>query len=104
MKPGAQSNPHDDNPDQSDQKASQEASGYMGPENGPFECEHCLHFSEPHACEIVSGDIDPEGCCNLFSPDPNRRPDDEGEENEEPDEAGGPNNDSGLPDENVPTH
>lgn len=39
---------------------------YMGPEDGPFQCGRCVHFIESGECEIVSGPIDPGGCCNLF--------------------------------------
>lgn len=55
----------------------------MGPEQGPFECERCLHWQDPNACQIVSGDIDPHGCCNLFAKNPSSS-----EENE--DETQGP--------------
>lgn len=48
-------------------KVSQQYAGYQGPENGPFECEHCTFFSAPSACQIVEGNIDPEGCCNNFT-------------------------------------
>lgn len=41
---------------------------YMGPENGPFRCGSCEYFSEPNACQKVEGIIQPEACCNLFSP------------------------------------
>jgi hypothetical protein len=53
------------------QKASQPAAGYLGPECGPFECEHCVHWEEPNACSIVSGTIAPDGCCNQFEPGTN---------------------------------
>lgn len=43
--------------------------GYMGPENGPFVCHRCEYFNEPNSCEVVSGNIDPNGCCNNFTPD-----------------------------------
>lgn len=49
-------------------KVPQPMAGYMGPEAGPFECQHCEFFQEPNACGIVSGDIDPAGCCNNFCP------------------------------------
>lgn len=38
---------------------------YMGPEHGPFRCGRCVHF-RAGACELVAGQIDPNGCCNLF--------------------------------------
>lgn len=39
---------------------------YMGPDAGPFCCGHCMHFCPPSSCEIVSGQIDFAGCCNLY--------------------------------------
>ena len=29
-------------------------------------CHCCKHFLEPNGCELVEGDIDPEGLCVLF--------------------------------------
>lgn len=68
-------------PDQDDQpnplggkfdaeKVSPEISGYMGPELGPFTCSNCSFFNtqDNASCHIVSGPIDPNGCCNLFTP------------------------------------
>src|SRR6266850_7762166 len=40
---------------------------YMQPDQGPFKCGNCSHFQDPNSCEIVSGNIEPEGCCNLFA-------------------------------------
>jgi hypothetical protein len=77
-----------DSPSSSGQ-TTQQISGYMGPESGPFECEHCIHFQAPGSCEIVAGDIDPEGCCNLFEPQQGKDSDDESaEEAGHPDVAG----------------
>jgi hypothetical protein len=66
------------------QKVTQPVSGYMGPEMGPFECEHCHHFEDPGSCNIVSGAIDPHGCCNLFEKN------DDQENGLEPDDGGSP--------------
>jgi Putative phage serine protease XkdF len=41
---------------------------YMDPESGPFECNNCVHFDPKGYCEIVSGSIQAEGCCNLYNP------------------------------------
>lgn len=32
-------------------------------------CANCIHFMEPNTCEIVSGAIEPQGRCSLFSAD-----------------------------------
>lgn len=66
-------------------------SGYATPDNGPFECENCIHFQPPNACDNpqvvtdpeVNGKVEPEGCCNLFSPAGNETPGGEEEESEE---------------------
>lgn len=34
-----------------------------------YMCAGCIHFMEPSTCEIVAGEIDPEGICSLFVPD-----------------------------------
>lgn len=39
---------------------------YMTSDQGPFVCGHCQYFLDPNQCQKVSGDIDPEGCCNLY--------------------------------------
>jgi len=49
------------------EKVAQQLAGYMGPEAGPFQCQHC-DFFDNNSCSIVAGDIDPEGCCNNFTP------------------------------------
>lgn len=41
---------------------------YMGPEDGPFECQHCKYFSAPSSCRLVAGQIAPQGCCSLYEP------------------------------------
>lgn len=43
-----------------------EAARYFGRE---YMCQGCIHFMEPGTCEIVAGEIDPEGICSLFVPD-----------------------------------
>jgi hypothetical protein len=37
------------------------------PEHGPFTCSNCVYFQDGGACQIVAGQIDPNGCCNLFT-------------------------------------
>jgi hypothetical protein len=62
-------------------------SGYATPDNGPFECSNCIHFQAPNQCDNpqvvsdpeVNGQVESEGCCNLFSPS--------GQESEEQEEG-----------------
>ena len=53
-------------PTQDGAMVSPEAARYFGPES---RCMNCVHFSEPGSCEIVSGQIDPEGVCSLLTQD-----------------------------------
>jgi len=53
---------------------------YMGAEYGPFKCANCIYFEGKGACHLVSGDIEPDGCCNLFTSKSN------GSEEESPEE------------------
>jgi hypothetical protein len=39
---------------------------YLGPTE---RCQTCIHFMEPGSCEVVSGEIDPEGVCSLHTGD-----------------------------------
>lgn len=43
---------------------------YMTSDMGPFVCQNCDHFTETGECDIVSGPIDPEGVCILFTSRP----------------------------------
>ena len=45
---------------------SPESARYFGPEG---RCMNCIHFMEPGSCEIVAGQIDPQGICSLFTQD-----------------------------------
>jgi hypothetical protein len=62
--------------DQDDTGIGTAQAGYATPENGPFECGNCVHFDGKSACDNpqvqqdpeVQGQVDPEGCCNLFRP------------------------------------
>lgn len=49
------------------QKVDPAVARYLGSESGPFECQGCQHWEEPNSCGIVSGDIDPQGVCCLFT-------------------------------------
>jgi hypothetical protein len=41
---------------------------YMSGEYGPFACKNCKHFMAPYSCDVVAGEIDPEGISHLFEP------------------------------------
>lgn len=59
-----------DDQSEGDGSLSPFTAGYMGPEEGPFMCKNCVYFAQkaPNTCHIVAGPIDPEGCCNLYTP------------------------------------
>jgi len=38
-----------------------------GPGKGEAQCRNCVHFRAPGTCEIVAGEIDPEGWCKRFA-------------------------------------
>lgn len=64
-------------PQEDRMKESQEQAGYMGPENGPFRCVSCIFFignaeTTTGKCRKVAGDIEEQGCCNLFQPKEHR--------------------------------
>ena len=48
-------------------KVSPDVARYMTSDMGPFICAFCDHYRDG-SCEIVSGPIDPEGVCILFTP------------------------------------
>lgn len=75
------------------QKVSLKVSGYMGPDQGPFECQGCEHWEDQGdgksgSCEIVSGSIDPHGCCNLFEKGVSQDDDQDAPEGSSEEEAG----------------
>ena len=43
---------------------------YRDSPNGTQRCGGCVHFIEPNACEIVGGEISPNGWCRYFKPLP----------------------------------
>lgn len=47
-------------------QVEQSIARYFAPE---FMCGNCIHYMEPNACQIVAGEISPEGICSLHTPD-----------------------------------
>ena len=41
---------------------------YLDGSFGPFQCSNCKNFQDPNACNVVEGEIDPNGLCHVFSP------------------------------------
>lgn len=54
------------NPAPATDLVSPETARYLGPE---AVCATCVHFIDPSSCEVVSGDIDPQGRCCLYEAD-----------------------------------
>jgi hypothetical protein len=50
------------------QKSSKEAAQYQDSPEGDQQCSGCRFFIEGGTCEIVEGDISPEGWCRLYQP------------------------------------
>ena len=49
--------------------ADDKSADYMGPDQGPFECQNCAYFiADGQPCQKVSDPIEAEGCCDLYSP------------------------------------
>lgn len=80
----ADSPTHMDDDDVGLPKLDQACVVYMGGEAGPFRCDRCVYWEGPDKCHIVSGHIDPDGCCNLFvRPEGAPKTEDEPHEGEE---------------------
>lgn len=47
-------------------KLDQSTVAYKTPDQGPFQCDNCLYFQQPNACDMVDGEIHPQGYCNIF--------------------------------------
>jgi hypothetical protein len=43
---------------------------YQNAPNDGRRCAGCTHFLEPNACEIVAGEISPDGWCRFHEPRP----------------------------------
>jgi len=49
-----------------DSTVSKEQAGYRTSPNGSQSCAMCKNFKPPSACNVVSGDVAPQGWCKLF--------------------------------------
>jgi hypothetical protein len=47
-------------------KLSQAAAQYQGTPRGGLSCVGCTFFRRPRSCQVVEGDISPNGWCRLF--------------------------------------
>jgi len=47
-------------------KVSQAAAQYQDHPRGGLSCVGCTFFRRPRACQVVAGDISPNGWCKLF--------------------------------------
>ncbi len=47
-------------------KVSREEAKYQDTPRGGMSCEACTFFRKPRACQVVTGDISPDGWCSLF--------------------------------------
>lgn len=48
------------------QQVEPNQAGYRSADDPNVSCAACLHFQPPNACELVAGDINPSGVCDLF--------------------------------------
>lgn len=54
-------------------KLSQEKTQYQDSPKYGNKCSDCLHFiPQNNQCKIVTGEIAPDGWCNVFAKDPNK--------------------------------
>jgi hypothetical protein len=47
-------------------KTSQAAAQYQDHPRGGLSCVGCTFFRKPQSCQVVAGDISPNGWCRLF--------------------------------------
>jgi hypothetical protein len=47
-------------------KISQAQAAYQDKPQGGLTCEACTFFRKPHACQVVEGQVSPDGWCRLF--------------------------------------
>jgi hypothetical protein len=51
-------------------KTSKALALYQDTPNRGRQCAGCTHFQQPNGCEIVAGDISPNGWCRFYEPRP----------------------------------
>jgi hypothetical protein len=49
-------------------RMSKAASRYQNHPNGDKRCGGCRHFQAPNSCEVVPGNISPNGWCKWYRP------------------------------------
>ena len=47
-------------------KSSQKAANYQDHPKGSQHCAVCRYFRPPHSCQLVAGNISPNGWCSFF--------------------------------------
>ena len=47
-------------------KLAQDAAAYQDHPRGGLSCAGCTFFRRPRSCQMVAGDISPNGWCKLF--------------------------------------
>lgn len=51
---------------QADGKIPKNQARYQTGSNGDRQCAVCTHFTAPSSCDIVEGDVSPQGWCQFF--------------------------------------
>jgi hypothetical protein len=55
-------------PSRAQQKMSKQAAQYQDSPKGDQKCADCRFFAEGSSCQLVEGEISPNGWCMLFQP------------------------------------
>ena len=53
-------------------RISQAAAGYQDHPSDGKSCARCSHFAAPDKCQLIAGQISPQGWCRLFTPSSGR--------------------------------
>ncbi len=51
-------------------KLNKQAVMYQDQPKGDQQCDKCVRFQPPNACQVVEGVISPKGWCGVFAPKP----------------------------------